>query len=73
MSATNCRPWAARHRFDAGSGWCGNGCGVRDDGRVIARSGTPIATARTEPAPPPPPEALDFTAPRRAVPEETPW
>jgi hypothetical protein len=34
------------HRFDAVSGWCLNGCGARDDGRIVSRSGAEILRAR---------------------------
>lgn len=33
-----CKP-GRRHNFDYYSGWCANGCGVREDGRTTDRSG----------------------------------
>lgn len=58
MSIHACRPSRARlgHDFDPGSGWCIHGCGVRDDGLVIA-----TRTARTIA----PPDVIDVTEPRR--------
>jgi len=50
MSVSSCRPWSARHRFDPVSGWCAQGCGVRDDGLVASiRTGKVIATASARP------------------------
>lgn len=37
-----------RHRFSDVSGWCVNGCGTRDDGRIVNRSGSELRKARTE-------------------------
>ncbi len=33
------------HRFNLWSGWCEQGCGVRDDGRQVSLGGTEIAPA----------------------------
>ena len=53
MSAYDCQPHRADlgHDFDAVSGWCVHGCGVRDDGRIVnVRSGSPVRTASHQPA-----------------------
>ena len=43
----------APHRFDAASGWCLNGCGLRQDGRHTTTAGSLI-----DPGPEYTPEAL---------------
>ncbi|GAA1733032.1 hypothetical protein GCM10009746_14140 [Microbacterium paludicola] len=53
-----CYPNRPGHRFEPASGWCANGCGVRDDGRVVStKTGTPLA----------PPVSVDITEPRRSA------
>jgi ketopantoate reductase len=55
MSARDCRP-GKTHRFHRVSGWCTQGCGVREDGRVVHRiSGEVILSG-----PDHPPAALDY-------------
>lgn len=39
LSALACG-YGLKHDFDYYSGWCRNGCGNRNDGRVINRGGT---------------------------------
>lgn len=38
--ARGCRDDRTQHAFAAGSGWCANNCGVRNDGRIVNRTGT---------------------------------
>lgn len=45
-----------RHRWDAGSGWCVNGCGWRDDGQSSYRPYMPMRA-----------DHVDITEPRRTV------
>lgn len=47
MAATDCTRTNKPHRFDSLSGWCHNGCGVRDDGRVTTRKGDVIYNGPT--------------------------
>lgn len=76
MIPTACRAWrsALGHRFDPESGWCIHGCGVRDDGRVIAiRDARPLAPGKPASVPPTAREPLprieyhDVTEPRHGV------
>lgn len=82
MIPTACRPWrsALGHDFDADSGWCVHGCGVRNDGRVIAvRDARPLVPGRAAPVPLPGAERAarprvdypDVTEPRRG--QDRPW
>lgn len=48
MGALDCRP-GKTHAFDVTSGWCGHGCGVRDDRRVITRAGDAARDALPRP------------------------
>jgi hypothetical protein len=43
----NCKPGRV-HDYDIDSRWCGNGCGVRDDGRVISWEGTVLRRSDDE-------------------------
>ncbi|MFJ3394014.1 hypothetical protein [Leifsonia aquatica] len=47
----------AQHDFDPDSGWCLHGCGLREDGRHIARAGQLI-----NPGPEYSPEAIAWLA-----------
>lgn len=72
MNAHNCIPsrGARGHWFDADSGWCIHGCGVRSDGRVVHL--LPRRTLADRPTAPARPAAhrtladvIDITQPRR--------
>jgi hypothetical protein len=65
-AALDCRHSRAHlgHTFDAESGWCVHGCGVRDDGLVIAhRSGTAIAAPGGQRVPRPRTRAYSLDVP----------
>lgn len=54
--ATKCLAYLGpdgQHRFDGESGWCLNGCGLRQDGRLLTAAGSVI-----DPGPEYTPEAL---------------
>lgn len=44
MIATECVRTYLPHDFDYWSGWCKRGCGNRDDGRIVSRSGELISS-----------------------------
>lgn len=39
MMPNECTRSYLPHEFDYYSGWCKRGCGNRDDGRIVSRSG----------------------------------
>lgn len=45
-AAEDCVPGRS-HRFDRLSGWCGWGCGNRDDGRIVTRHGVVLRRGPT--------------------------